>query len=77
MMTDKMELLFLFGCRIRELRQKIGMSQEDLARLCKLDRTYISGVERGLRNISLKNICILAEALEVSMSVLLEGIGFR
>lgn len=42
-----------------------GLSQEDLAHLCELDRTYISGIERGKRNLSLINIFKIANALDV------------
>jgi transcriptional regulator with XRE-family HTH domain len=55
-----------FGDRLRTLRKKKGLSQEALALACGLDRTYIGGVERGERNISLVNIQIIANALDVS-----------
>jgi transcriptional regulator with XRE-family HTH domain len=54
-----------FGERVRELRKRKGLSQEALALACELDRTYIGGVERGERNISLVNIYRIAEALGV------------
>jgi len=54
-----------FGERVREIRKRKGLSQEALALACELDRTYIGGVERGERNISLINIYRIAEALEV------------
>jgi transcriptional regulator with XRE-family HTH domain len=57
-----------FGLRIRELRGKLGYSQEELAHLSGLDRSYVSEVERGVRNISLVNIGRLADALGVSLS---------
>lgn len=63
-----------FGKRIRLLRMSAGLSQEQLANLCNLDRTYIGGIERGERNPALKNIQRLAEALDVSLSVLFENI---
>ncbi len=55
-----------FGERVRELRKQKGLSQEALALACNLDRTYIGGVERGERNISLINIYKIAEALGVN-----------
>ncbi len=55
-----------FGDRIRELRRQKGLSQENLALASGLDRTYIGGVERGERNISLINIHVIAAALNVS-----------
>lgn len=56
-----------FGQRVRELRAKKGLSQEALALACELDRTYIGGVERGERNVSLLNIRKIADALGVSV----------
>lgn len=55
-----------FGERLRQLRKGKGLSQETLALACELDRTYIGGVERGERNISLVNIYKIANALGVS-----------
>ena len=54
-----------FGQRVRELRMAKGLSQEALALACDLDRSYISGVERGERNVSLGNIRKIAAALGV------------
>ncbi|MHB8655680.1 MAG: helix-turn-helix domain-containing protein [Terriglobia bacterium] len=54
-----------FGEQVRKLRKQKGLSQESLALACDLDRSYIGGVERGERNISLINIYIIAEALSV------------
>jgi transcriptional regulator with XRE-family HTH domain len=54
-----------FGQRVRELRQRLGISQEALATRAGIHRTYMGGVERGERNISLKNIIRLANALNV------------
>jgi ribosome-binding protein aMBF1 (putative translation factor) len=55
-----------FGTRMRALRQQRGLSQEELAFSCNLDRTYIGSVERGERNISLVNIHTIAAALGAS-----------
>lgn len=65
------DVLARFGIRLRETRHRLGISQEKLADLADLHRTYISGVERGERNISLVNIERLAKALRVSMSDLM------
>jgi len=54
-----------FGNKIREIRKQQGISQEGLADLAELDRTYIGGIERGIRNPSLKNIAKIAKALRV------------
>ncbi len=55
-----------FGERVREFRKRKGLSQEGLALACDLDRSYIGGVERGERNISLVNIQRVADALGIS-----------
>ena len=52
-----------FGRRVRTLRKREGLSQERLALRCGLDRTYIGGVERGERNISIVNIEKIARAI--------------
>lgn len=65
-------ILMLFGERVRTLRQSRSLSQEALAFAAGLDRTYIGGVERGERNISLINIQKIAYALEVSPADLLQ-----
>lgn len=62
-----------FGERLRDIRRRKGVSQETLAGLAGLHRTYVSGVERGERNISLLNIERLAIALDVAMSDLMPG----
>lgn len=56
-----------FGLRLREVREGRGISQETLADLASLHRTYVSSVERGKNNISLVNIERLAGALGVSL----------
>ena len=63
-----------FGLRVQMLRKKLGWSQETFAEVCNLDRTYISGIERGIRNVSLKNIEALANGLGVSLSELFKDI---
>jgi transcriptional regulator with XRE-family HTH domain len=63
-----MDILERFGQRVRELRKSLGLSQEEFAHRCQLDRTYISGIELGKRNVGLRNIATLAKALGVSVS---------
>jgi transcriptional regulator with XRE-family HTH domain len=67
-----MDMLKHFGQRIRAIRTKQGISQEKLAELSGLHRTYISTLELGKRNISLKNIYTLAKALGVPPDELLK-----
>ena len=59
-----------FGRRIRRLRQQRGHSQEELAFRAGIHVTYLSGIERGVRNPSLKNIRAIANALEVPVTAL-------
>ncbi len=59
-----------FGQHLKLIRNAKGLSQEKLALIAELDRTYISGVERGVRNISLINISKLTKALDISPSEL-------
>lgn len=62
-----MDIRILVGKRVKELRNKLGISQEELAARAELDRTYITSVECGKRNISIVNIERLAKALNVSL----------
>ena len=62
-----MDIKLLVGKRVRELRNNMGISQEELADLAGLDRTYITSVECGKRNISIVNIEKLTNALQVSL----------
>ncbi|MGO4546230.1 helix-turn-helix domain-containing protein [Paenibacillus sp. 2TAB23] len=63
-----MNIMQDFGLRLKEIRLRSSMSQDTLASLSGLDRTYIGGVERGERNVSLKNIGILCNTLNVDIS---------
>lgn len=63
-----MDIKILVGKRVKELRNKLGISQEELADLASLDRTYITSVECGKRNISIVNIEKLAIALKVTLA---------
>lgn len=68
-------VLLCFGRTLRALRLERGLSQEQLAFKAKLDRSYVGGVERGERNVSLENICRLAEALEMGLPALFDAMG--
>ena len=63
-----------FGANVRTGREKLGISQEGLAEESGLHRTYVGSIERGERNVGLRNICRLAHALGVKPSALLRGI---
>lgn len=67
--------LLQFGQKVQCVRNEQKISQEKLAELSELDRTYISSVERGQRNISILNIIKIADALGVSASSLLVNLG--
>ncbi|RXJ73842.1 transcriptional regulator [Veronia nyctiphanis] len=60
-----------FGLHIKSLRTSLNISQEELASRSGLDRTYVSGIERGKRNVGLVNLFRLAQALDLSPSDLL------
>ncbi len=68
------EIKEILGANIRDCRKKCGYSQELLAEKCGLHRTYVGGIERGERNVSIENIVRIARALKVKPSQLLEGI---
>lgn len=61
-----------FGKAVRFFREQIGISQEELAHRCGLHRTYLSDVERGERNIGLRNIHAIANGLGISLVDLFE-----
>ncbi len=69
-MKEEKVLLF-FGKHLKKLRLQQKISQEQLALLAELDRTYISGIERGKRNVSLLNLFKLAKSLDISVSELI------
>lgn len=57
-----------FGQRVRQLRKEMGVSQEAFAYTIQIDRSYFGSIERGERNVSLENICIIADGLGVSIA---------
>jgi transcriptional regulator with XRE-family HTH domain len=66
------EIAIKFGKRVREIRLKKKMSQGDLAKILGVHPTYISSVERGIRNMALNNIERLAKALSVPIEELIK-----
>jgi transcriptional regulator with XRE-family HTH domain len=60
------------GFRLREIRIKHGLTQEELGRQCQLHRTFVGSVERGERNLSILNLRTLAKALRVSLAELFD-----
>jgi len=64
----------VFGKVLRELREENQLSQEKLAEYCELDRTYISLLERGLRQPTITTIFKLSKALNISPSLLIEKV---
>ncbi|MGH8646915.1 MAG: helix-turn-helix domain-containing protein [Gammaproteobacteria bacterium] len=73
-MVRKQDILLRFGARVRELRKSKGYSQEAFAARCELDRTYIGGIERGERNVALRNIESIAKGLDMTVSELMKGL---
>lgn len=63
-----------FGERLREVRKRAGFTKEGLAEAAGLDRSYCGSVERGERNVALRNIEALADALGITISELMEGV---
>lgn len=57
----------VFAARMKERRVELGLSQEKLAELTELHRTYVGSVERGERNVSIDNMERIAEALDLSV----------
>jgi transcriptional regulator with XRE-family HTH domain len=70
-LNGRQSIVVRFGQSVRNLRLRLGISQEELAERAELHRTYISGIERGARNVTLRNIERLAKALGVTTSDLL------
>jgi transcriptional regulator with XRE-family HTH domain len=73
-MAKKRDILAKFGSRLRNLRHETGLSQEKFAAKCDLDRTYLGSVERGERNIAIRNIERIAKALRISISELMKDL---
>lgn len=68
-----MSIINIIAANIKKKRVKIGLSQEKLAHLCGLHRTYVGSVERAERNITVVNLERIAEALQVKPEILMVG----
>lgn len=73
-MVKQRRALAVFGLKVRQVREGKKLTQERLAELAELDPTYISGIERGVRNLGLLNLLRLAKALDIPAAKLLEGV---
>lgn len=71
MKQNHQEVVKKISQTVRLKRNSLGLSQEELADLVEIDRTYASQIERGVANPSLKVLCKLADVLEISLSQLL------
>lgn len=72
MVKESANELKAFGFALRSYRQRAGLSQDALADIAGLHRTYVGSVERGERNVSLLNVHVLAGALKISASKLIQ-----
>lgn len=69
----KKEVLIKFGNKVREERQRLGISQEELASRAGVHRTYIGMIERAEKNITLENIKKICKALSLSLGSFFKG----
>ena len=69
-----MDIKQKFGLRIRDIRQQKGISQEGLAYIAEIDRTYVQSIESGKRNVSIITIEKLAKAFDMSIDNLLKNL---
>ena len=75
LMLLKDRTLRIFGLNVARVRETKGLSQDKLAEKADIDRTYLSGIERGVRNPGIKTVIRLSNALDVGVEKLCEGIG--
>jgi len=73
----KDRVLTVLGQRIREKRKALGWTQEQLADLAAIDRSYIGGVERGERNVTFTMLCEICAALKCDVAELTVGLPGR
>ena len=62
-----LDIKIRFGRAIRRIREEQGINQEEAAERCGLHRTYYSGIERGVRNVSIQNIEKIARGLKITL----------
>lgn len=74
-MPKRDPILRSLGQSIAKYRRAKDLTQEALAEKAKLDRTYLSDIERGVRNPGIKNVVLIATALGITPSKLLKGVG--
>jgi transcriptional regulator with XRE-family HTH domain len=74
-MPKRDSVLTKLGLNVRKRREARDLTQETLAEKADLDRTYLSGIERGVRNPGIKIVIRLARALRVSLDQLCKGVG--
>lgn len=73
-MVTRDPILASLGRNLRREREKKTLTQEKLAEIAELDPTYVSGIERGLRNPGIRNVAKLAKALGITTSQLCKGV---
>ena len=73
-MKSRDRTLAAFGRNVARIRSHRGLSQDELAEKADLDRTYVSGIERGVRNPGIKTVLRIARALGVSVGDLCKGV---
>jgi XRE family transcriptional regulator, regulator of sulfur utilization len=69
-----LDIRIRFGRAIRRIREEQGITQEEAAERCSLHRTYYSGIERGVRNVSLVNIEKVAKGLKTTLPKVFERV---
>jgi transcriptional regulator with XRE-family HTH domain len=73
-MAAREDILVQLGRRVRELQKSQDYSQEGFAAACGIDRTYIGGIERGERNVAIRNLHRIARTLGISLADLFSGL---
>lgn len=77
MNESRKKILCALGYLVRQRRTELGLSQEELGLRANLDRTYVSGIERGVRNPSLTALVSLARGLNIDVSNLLNSLEIK